>query len=527
MAASRCRPRSPPGMAAHCSRHHRRRRRSRCRPSRARRSSAGSSLSASTNIAYVARAQGCLGRAQAAPSRAPSARRSRSAGCPCGSAGCRGAVLASPAPSRGGAPTAPAAARRRHRRARHRGLFSGDRPEDSHGRDQLYDGRGVVVGHRRAAARRRGCSPRRLISSTAPIWSLPNRRRRGCRWAMRHRPSRTGQPAPPRLAGLGQPQGRRTRARSPASGSALRRRSRRTDSSDWSTSASHQVHRVRAEHGLGQPMPSPSWNTESQRQRPLLLAGEQVPRPRRSPRSGSGARRGGPVAAAQTANRSIETLPQLLQRHGADPGGCELDRQRQAVQPATTLVDESRGRARTVGRAARARRTNRAAPSAGCELVEQHDVARPRCSSGARLVVTTRRSRHGHQQEGHAARRPPPRRARSCRGPAASARCRAPGRSGRGCRRAAQGCAYCRDRSPSRAPPAPRRPRATTSSGEVMPTSSTKCTRAWVASRASTWAIRVLPIPPGPMIEVSRPRAHGGAQPREVVPRGRSSSSAS
>ena len=44
----------------------------------------------------------------------------------------------------------------------------------------------------------------------------------------------------------------------------------------------------------------------------------------------------------------------------------------------------------------------------------------------------------------------------------------------------------------------------TTSSGEEMPTSSTKCTRAWVASRASTCAIRVLPMPPGPMIEVSR-----------------------
>ena len=49
-----------------------------------------------------------------------------------------------------------------------------------------------------------------------------------------------------------------------------------------------------------------------------------------------------------------------------------------------------------------------------------------------------------------------------------------------------------------------------------MPTSSTKCTRDWVASRASTWAMRVFPMPPGPMIEVSRPPLDGGPQPDEV-----------
>ena len=66
-------------------------------------------------------------------------------------------------------------------------------------------------------------------------------------------------------------------------------------------------------------------------------------------------------------------------------------------------------------------------------------------------------------------------------------------------------------RTPSAAPTS-----ATTSSPEVTPTSSTKCTRGWVASRASTWAMRVLPMPPGPTIEVSRLRAHGGAQLGEV-----------
>ena len=67
-------------------------------------------------------------------------------------------------------------------------------------------------------------------------------------------------------------------------------------------------------------------------QRPLLLGREEVPRPGDDGLEGAVAVGGGAVATAQGGEPVLESGRHLGRRHGADPSGRELDRQRQPVQ---------------------------------------------------------------------------------------------------------------------------------------------------------------------------------------------------
>ena len=105
------------------------------------------------------------------------------------------------------------------------------------------------------------------------------------------------------------------------------------------------------------------------------------------------------VAAAQQGEPVVEPPVDVGDRHGAHPGGGELDGQRQAVEPAHD-AQHARGSRATPGRAARARwpKSSDAASSSSWESGKTRSAA---MASGARVVVTTRRSRAGRDEEGH------------------------------------------------------------------------------------------------------------------------------
>jgi hypothetical protein len=69
-------------------------------------------------------------------------------------------------------------------------------------------------------------------------------------------------------------------------------------------------------------------------QRALLVGVQQVPGPLDDREQGLVPVRGAAVAAAQQREPVLEPAVDLLDRHGAHPGRGELDRQRQAVEPA-------------------------------------------------------------------------------------------------------------------------------------------------------------------------------------------------
>ena len=269
-------------------------------------------------------------------------------------------------------------------------------------------------------------------ASTAAIWSGPNR-------SAPHR-SAYAAAQPSWAAQRVLVQARRSRAAAPrrTRGSVSSIRNRAAPSASATTRAATArpaPRRGRPRRARARPRPSrglkPSWKTDSQASARCCVGVEQVPRPvdhRGQRRCRSGADRSRLRSRREAV---VEPAAHLLDRHRAHPGGGELDGQRQPVEPVDDVARPRRGRGRRrAGPPGPLGRTARHA-SSGRELAERRRPARRRCSSGARLVVSTRRSRvvtsRKRDQRGHRLER----RARSCRAPAGSARCPALRRSGR------------------------------------------------------------------------------------------------
>ena len=236
----------------------------------------------------------------------------------------------------------------------------------------------------RAAARRRSRPPRPAAGPATPAARPPEVRlgvlhqlddERGVR---RLRPPAA---RPPRRAAP-----RRTRGSSPACGSG------------WAVGLRHRHHAATCRPASGEHVPSvaspgpqhrarprrvaPPAKTPSRRATRALRLGRAGPSSSRPPRAASGgaaARCGRRVVSRR--NRSSRRAAISSGRERAQPGGGQLDRQRQPVEAPADLGDggpHGGGRARTPGRTAAARSANRrtasssASASTGCSTSPGH-----------------------------------------------------------------------------------------------------------------------------------------------------------